>query len=1068
MVMDSSTREGFPLSPQQKSLWLLQQAQNDDPYRAFSVIRVDGRLQASVLESAVNTVVQRHEILRTTFYLAPGIKTPFQVISPAPQFSWATIDLTSLDPAQQEKRVAEFIAQEHQQPFDYFQGPLLRLTLIKESDARHLLLVLLPGLCADSATLANFTTELSRAYSASLRQDEPLQYADYAAWQVELLDATDEQAVAGKDYWRNHDAGVAQSPVLPMQTRIDNPQEFAAGYVSVNLDTSREEIEILAQEQATSVPTVLFAVWQAFLCRLSAEMEFVLFNLSSGRRLEDTADAMGLYAKSLPVVRRCEDEPFVSHLQSVHKALSEADEWQEYFNPATSISTLRDSVGFDFEDRQIKHDAAELSFSAINSHVCLSPFKLKLSCVRSGGDLSCELRYDTQVFDQETVKRFAGYFQHFLSNVLQHPERRLTEIEMMDPDQLRRSLGDLNKTATELSPESIDKTIQQLFESQAASTPAAPALVSGEQELTYEELNTRANQLAHLLRRRGVGPDVCVALCMERSAELIVGLLGILKAGGAYVPLNPDHPHERLAMQLRESKSLLLVTNGGQKLSFGGETIDFQSDRATLAAEPTENPQPATTPENLVYVIYTSGSTGVPKGVAVRHRNLINYTQSILQLLQADRPLAFATVSTISADLGNTCIFPSLLSGGCLHILSYDVAMEGDQLRDYFARYQIDVLKIVPSHLNGLLASQTDGRILPAKYLILGGEALSWDLVRQISQLDHSCRIINHYGPTETTVGSLTFTVDRENAANYSATVPIGRPIANTRCYLLDRRQRPVVPGAIGELYIGGAGVAAGYLNQPAETATRFVQDPFAAEYGGRLYRTGDLARYLVDGNIEFLGRADHQVKVRGHRVELGEIEAALAAHAGVRQAIVIGRRDQSDDLRIVAYILGPSMPHDELRASLRKKLPEYMLPSAFVFLKTLPLTPNGKVDRAALPAPEDVRAGVQSEFVAPRTPAEEKLAGLWAGLLKVNTIGVFDNFFDLGGHSLLATQVVSRMRREFEVEISLRSLFESPTVAAMAEKIEKAAADDTARLLVELDQLSDEEAARLLRLEKS
>jgi amino acid adenylation domain-containing protein len=1042
MAMDSSTREGFQLSPQQKNGWSFQQT-------AFSVIRVEGPLEVQVLESAVKTVVERHEILRTTFHLAPGIKTPFQVISPVPQFSWRSVELTN-----QEERIAEYIAHEREQPFDYFQGPLLRVTLIKQSDTRHLLLVLLPALCADSVTLANLVSELSRAYAASLEQDEPLQYADYAEWQLELLDATDEQAIAGKDYWD----GVASSPVLPMQRRINKQQEFVAGSVAVDLEL--EKIEALADEQDTSVATVLFAAWQAFLWRLTGAMdsEFVLFNLASGRKLEDMANAMGLYAKYLPITGHCEDEPFVSRLRNVHTALNEASEWQEYFDRSTSA--LRDSVGFDFEDRQTRYDAAELSFTVIEQHVCLSPFKLKLSCVRSGATLSSELHYDTAVFDQETVKHFAGYFQHFLFNVLQHPERRLSEIEMMDADELLRSLAH----GAEIALDSIDKTVHELFEAQAASTPAAPALVSGDQELTYEELNTRANQLAHLLRRRGVGPDARVGLCMERSAELIVGLLGILKAGGAYVPLNPDHPQERLETQLRESQSSLLVTSGDVKLDFGGEVIDLQRDRAMLAAEPNDNPQPIATAENLVYVIYTSGSTGVPKGVAVRHRNLVNYTQAILELLEVDRPLAFATVSTISADLGNTCIFPSLVSGGCLHILSYEVAMEGDRLRDYFTRRPIDVLKIVPSHLYGLLATQTGGGMLPAKYLILGGEALSWDLVQQIAGLEHSCRIINHYGPTETTVGSLTFAVDDQNAAGYSATVPIGRPLANTRCYILDRWQRPVVPGVIGELYIGGAGLAAGYLNQPAETATRFVQDPL--EHGARMYRTGDLARYLVDGNIEFLGRVDHQVKVRGHRIELGEIEAVLAAHPGVRQAVVIARRD--DDARIVAYIVGASMPHDELRASLRKKLPEYMLPSAFVFLKALPLTPNGKVDRAALPVPEDVRAGVQSEFVAPRTPVEEKLAGMWAGLLKLKTIGVRDNFFELGGHSLLATQVVSRMRKEFQVEITLVSLFESPTVAAMAEKIEQATADNTARLLMELDQLSDDEAGRLLGLEKS
>ena len=1041
MSIDSSKREGFHLSPQQKNGWSLQQTQ----YRAFSVIRVDGPLKVQVLESALNTVVERHEILRTTFHLAPGIKTPFQVISTEPQFSWQRVELA-------DDRISEYIDREQEQPFDYFQGPLLRVTLIKQSDDRHLLLVLLPALCADSATLANFISEVSRSYSSSLEQDEPLQYADYAEWQLELLDGADEQAAAGKDYW----TGVVSSPVLPMQRRIVEPQEFAPGSVAVDLDRLLEKIEALAVKQETKVATVLFAAWQAFVWRLTGS-ECAIFNLTSGRKLEDLASAMGLYAKYLPIVRRCEDEPFVSHLRSVHNALVEASEWQEYFDP----SAVRDAVGFDFEDRQTSYDAGEISFSVIEQHVCLSPFKLKLSCVRDGAKLSAELQYDTQIFDRETVKQFAGYVERFVFNVLENPDRRLSEIEMMNADELLRSLA----RGVDLPRESIDKTVHELFEAQAARTPAAPALVSGDQELTYEELNTRANQLAHLLRRRGVGPDVRVGLCMERSAELIVGLLGILKAGGAYVPLNPDHPHERLEMQLRESQSLLLVTNGDRKVDFG-EVIDLERDREMLVAESNDNPQSITTAENLVYVIYTSGSTGVPKGVAIRHRNLVNYTLSILQLLEVDQPLSFATVSTISADLGNTCIFPSLVSGGCLHILSYEVAMEGDQLRDYFARRPIDVLKIVPSHLHGLLATQTDGGILPAKYLILGGESLSWDLVRQISRLDHTCRIINHYGPTETTVGSLMFAVDDESAALYSATAPIGRPLANTRCYILDRWQRPVVPGVIGELYIGGAGVAAGYLNQPAETATRFVQDPH--EPGARMYRTGDLARYLADGNIEFFGRADHQVKVRGHRVELGEIEAVLAAHPGVRQAIVTARRDESDGVRILAYVVGASMPHDELRAVLRKKLPEYMLPSAFVFLKALPLTPNGKVDRAALPEPEDVRAGVQSEFVAPRTPVEEKLADLWAGLLKLKAIGVYDNFFELGGHSLLATQVVSRMRKEFQVEITLVSLFETPTVAAMAEKIEKATADTTARLLLELDQLSDDEASRLLGLEQS
>jgi len=1074
--MQNST-EGFRLSPQQKSLWVLQQSGKGHPYRAFLAISVEGVLPYSALERAITDVVQRHEILRTTFHRPPGIKMPFQIVAETARFSWQSADVSSLDATDQKERIAEYIARERERPFDFFQGPLLRVTLIKQSEAGHVLLVSLPALCGESATLANFTSEFSRAYASGLNQEElapePMQYADFAEWQLELFEADDEHALKGKGHWRDQQAAGAPSPVMPMEKRVVQAQEFLSDSIAINLDSLLAKIEALAQEQATSVSAVLFAGWQALLWRLAGETKsgFALYNLSAGRKFDDLTDALGLYAKYLPIACQVEDESFVAHLRRASNALNEVDEWQEYFDPGATAGTVGNSVAFDFEERQSRYGGGGLSFSVLEQYVCFSPFKLKLSCVRSGATLSAELYYDKQVFDREAVKQIAGYVERFLSGVLQDPKRNIGEIEIVGATELRRLLVDLNQTATEFAPEfPITKCVHQLFEAQAAGTPAAPALVSGDQELTYDELNTRANQLAHLLRRRGVGPDVCVGLCVRRSAEMIVGMLGILKAGGACVPLNPDHPQERLAMQLAESKSSALITNGGldQALAFAGETIDLQRESSSLAAEPKHNPQSITTAENLVYVIYTSGSTGIPKGVAVRHRNLVNYTQSMLQRLDVDGPLAFATVSTISADLGNTCIFPALLSGGCLHVLGYDVAMEGDLLRDYIARQPIDVLKIVPSHLNALLSSQAAGLILPAKYLILGGEALSWDLVQRISRLDHSCRIINHYGPTETTVGSLTFSVDDQNLSCHSYTVPIGRPLANTRCYILDRRQRLVVPGAIGELYIGGAGVAAGYLNQPAETAARFVVDPFAQESGSRLYRTGDLARYLADGNIEFLGRADHQVKVRGYRVELGEIETVLSAHPGVRQAVVTVNRDQSGDQRIVAYVVSAPGSQDELRALLRQKLPDYMIPSAFVFLKSFPLTPNGKVDRAALPAPEDTRSGLQDDFVAPRTPAEEKLAGLWADLLKLKIVGVHDNFFDLGGHSLLATQVVSRMRKEFQMEIPLRSLFESPTVAALAEKIEGAMADDTARLLTELEQLSDDEASRLLGLENT
>ncbi len=1077
-----STVEGFRLSPQQRNLWSLQQTAGAQTFRASCVILIEGALQSDVLQAAVRDVVDRHEILRTTFTRPPGIKTPFQVVAEAPQFSWQTFDLSGVGANQQNAQVEECFANERERPFDFASGPLLRITLIKQSNGRHWLLISLPALCADSITLANLTSEIQRGYASRLSKqepsDEPMQYADFAEWQNELLEAMDEHGVAGKNYWQQQDAGDIPALALPFEKRVNATQASAFESVVIDLDCAFRSLETAAREHEVSVPALLFACWHALVWRLAgqSESEFVIFSLCDGRKFEDLESALGLYAKYLPLRFACEENSFSEHLRRVSDNLNRADEWQEYFDPCAHGNLIKDSVAFDFLGART---ALSAGFSIIKQDVCLAPFKLKLSCVRSGDSISVELQYDGEVFERETVARFAGYFQRFLSHALQNPKSEIGAIDILSDEERHRLLVELNQTAAEFSEA---KCIHQKFEEQAERAPAAPAVISGDVALTYEELNARANQLAHLLRRRGVGPDACVGLCVERSVEMIVGLLGILKAGGAYVPLNPDHPRERLAIQLAESKASLLITNGAtdQSFPFAGETIDLARDRALLEAEPKTNPSSITTPENLVYVIYTSGSTGIPKGVAVRHRNLANYTQFILQRLGVNGPLHFATVSTLTADLGNTCIFPALVSGGCLHVIGYDVAMEGNLFSEYLARHPIDVLKIVPSHFSALLASQPDGNILPKKYLILGGEALSWDLVQQVSRMDHTCQIINHYGPTETTVGSLTFNVPDNRVSPYSLTVPIGRPIANTRAYILDRRRQPVPPGVAGELYLGGAGVAAGYLNNSTETDARFVPDPFSEDSDARLYRTGDLARYLLDDNIEFLGRVDTQVKVRGYRVELGEIEAALSAHSSVRQAVVGSAPGSADILsassavtRLIAYIV-PSDAHpptsDALRNLLQQQLPDYMVPSVFVFLKSLPLTANGKIDRNALPPPDELRPGLQKEFVAPRTKVEKELADIWTGLLKVSAVGVHDNFFDLGGHSLLATQVVSRMRKEFQMEIPLRSLFESPTVAQLAEKIESANGNDTDRLLAELadlDALSDAEAERLLELEQ-
>ncbi|HEY6247691.1 MAG TPA: amino acid adenylation domain-containing protein, partial [Pyrinomonadaceae bacterium] len=899
--------------------------------------------------------------------------------------------------------------------------------------------------------------------------DEPMQYADFAEWHNELLQGSDEHAEQGRNFWNDLKRGL--SPLsLPLEKRKTTDQTFHPEAVSIDFDPSFVAgIDALAHECESSTQVVLFTCWQAIVSRLTNQSHFVIFNLFDGRKLEDLKSAFGAYAKYVPVACRSENISFASQVLATRAALSDAEEWQEYFDPNDFSEASTGSIAFDFTEQVSTLENAGLEFSLTRQKVCLGPFKLRLSCFRTEGSIRAELVYDTQSLDRETVERYAGYFTALISHASVSNVRAasIEQIEILSETERKRLLVDINQTASRFVTANC---IHELFEEQVARTPESIALVCDDLELTYAELNAQANRLAHLLRRRGLVSNPCVGICLERSAETIVALLGILKAGGAYVPLNPEHPTVRLTLQLAESTASFLITSDSattELLEFGGEIIDLKRDRELLLAEQDINPSSIGTAAALAYVIYTSGSSGVPKGVAVSHQALLNYTQFILGRLHVKQPLHFASVSTITADLGNTCIFPALVSGGCLHLVSYDVAMEPALFSKYLTERPIDVLKIVPSHLNALLGPEPRPDILPRKYLILGGEVLSWELVDRISKTNSTCEIINHYGPTETTVGSLTFKIDPHEVPTQSLTVPIGKPITNTRVYILDPHLKLMPTGLAGELYIGGAGLAAGYLNQPIETAVRFIPNPFSDERGGRLYRTGDLTRYLPDGNIEFLGRVDHQVKVRGFRVELAEIESVLLKHSQVRQAVVIAEPATADNQRLLAYVVASgskSVSVDALRTFLGEHLPDYMIPSTFIFLKSMPLTKNGKIDRASLPAPDESRPDLQRLFVAPRTAVEKELAGIWAEFLKLDEVGVEDNFFELGGHSLLATQVVARMRKTFNCEIRLRSLFELPTIAQLAEQIGDSTATETERLLAEIEKLSDEEVEVLLK----
>ncbi len=1060
--MQSSTSHGFRLSPQQRQIWISQQAFPGPAFRVVAGFIVEGKLDSDRIRRGLTTLVERHEILRTTFVRPAGVKIPFQVISEEPNFFWQNLDLRNVSESQQRERIDAMFSAECKEPLMIDVGPALRAHFAELSGDRAVLLLALPALCADSQTLFNLAGELASVYESNVEPEagEVAQYVDYAEWHNELLESVNEQSLEQKAFWKNRRL---QIPALPLERRSSGDESGEYEAITLDLDDALvNRLDALAVESGRAVSELLFVAWQSLISRLSGQRDFTIYTGCEARKVEDLRAALGPYDRYLPVQCHLENDLFERQLQLVSEELRHAADSLEYAEPADEGLVSRKPIAFEFEERNA-WTGETLSVSVAREFVFINRFKLKLSCKHSDKRLSLQLQYDSHIFHRETCARFIDYLQRLIEGLARAV--KLDTIHIL-PASERDTLLGLNETASAYASE---KCVPNFFEDQVRKTPAHVAVVCGNQQLSYEDLNIRANQVAHLLSKSGIKPGSYVGMCLVPSVDTIVALLGILKSGAAYVPLNPEHPPARLKAQLSKSEARVCLTNVASFAeALDVRIIHFDRDAGLLAAEARSNPDVAVTSEDVAYVIYTSGSTGIPKGVAVRHRNLVNYTQFMLKRFGVEGPLQFATVSTISADLGNTCIFPSLFSGGCLHILRHDVALEPRLFSDYLSRHAIDVLKIAPSHMQAMLSDDNHEGMLPRKYLALGGEAFSLPLLDSILSTSPACKILNHYGPTETTVGSLTFDATAQELSGVARTVPIGRPIANTQIYILDKHLKLCPTGVAGELYIGGAGVAAGYLNAPEQTAARFVPDLFSTNPGSRLYRTGDLARYLPAGNVEFLGRGDLQVKVRGYRIELAEIESALTEHPLIGQAIVVLRHDGGRE-RLVAYVISPQLrPGNTVKITefLKERLPDYMVPAPIVVMRAFPMTPNGKVDRAALPAPEEAQ-GANRVVVAPQSFAEIELAKIWGSLLKIDELSVHDDFFELGGHSLLATQVVSRVRKAFDKEIQLRSIFDAPTIAKLAGVIEGAPGTVTVDLQMELEaieSLSDEEAERLLQ----
>jgi amino acid adenylation domain-containing protein/FkbM family methyltransferase len=1327
---------GFRLSPQQRRLWAEGQRHGSDWQRVLATVVIEGDLDRDALRAAIADVVGQHEILRTRFHTLPGAAFPLQVVD-APEWRWCFRE--GGEEASESERIAAALSSPCSCPPA---ASPVHVLLTPLTAGRHLLVASLPALTGDAMAACSLMREIARSYHGTGEPEnrEIPQYADLAEWQNEFLES--EEMAAGRAYWRQRDWALLPAACPPFA------RETALGFrpqgVPVSMSPSvAQRLEELADTQGAPVSALLLACWQILLWRLGGVGEFVVDVAHDGRRYEDLADALGPFTRHLPFPCRLEPGlPFSGLLKQVAQRSVELAEWQEYFDLDGERKGAA-AVQFAFTDPGsggvLWDGAPRFRLERIRAYG--ERFTLALLGDRASGALSLDIHYDAAALTQGEAELLAGRLARLLTSVAMDPRLPIDELEILPDDERRILLAGFNPVPTELAP----VCFQELFERQAEQGPERAALIAGGRQLTYGELNERSNRLARHLTALGAGPETRVAICLRRSADMVMALLAVLKSGAAYVPLEPAFPEERMAAILEDSAARLLISTGELLAGRRDPSIPcvlLDGDAETIGRHPVSNPAVPVDPSCLAYVIFTSGSTGRPKGVAVEHRNLFAYLEGVNERLAGAAGASYAIVSTFAADLGHTAVFPALATGGCLHVISAEQATDPGQLEAYFREHSVDCLKIVPSHLSALLASAQGGVALPRKRLILGGETCPWDLIERVRALAPECLILNHYGPTETTVGVTTFPIGSRGDVSAAASVPIGRPLAHARAYLLDAAAQPVPRERPGEIYLGGGSIARGYLGDPRLTAERFLPDPFGVQPGARSYRTGDRARWLPSGDLEFLGRVDDQLKIRGFRVEPGEIEAVLERHPAVAAAKVVGREAAPGDLRLAAYAAvdprsaGPvhrllrlraagrlrgqflfdlpngwtvahmnesetrslfrenleqraGFPHgiqlppgacvldvgahiglfsilaaqgcpgvrvfafepvpaifqalkvnaelydgirvfecglwresrtaeityyphlssmsslyadrdqereivrafilrqddsgqvaadgtlfdkllenrlaseavpvslrrlsevlrenaiervdllkidaqksehdvlagideadwpkvrqivvevhdiegrlrgivelleskgyetavepeqppsstpiyvvnarrplsgprgpasgdprietavspwgspaavvQDLQRHLQAALPAHMVPSSLTLLPELPLTPNGKVDRRALPDPWDASVDLQRPYEAPRTETERRLAAIWSSVMGARRFGVHDSFFESGGHSLLATQALARIRNEFDAEVSLRTFFDHPTLAGLAQAIETA-----------------------------
>ncbi|MEH2138509.1 non-ribosomal peptide synthetase [Nostoc sp.] len=1052
----------FPISFAQQRLWFLDQLiPNNTIYNVPTVIRLTGSLNLMALEQTFNEIVRRHESLRTTFIVLDG--QPLQAIAPSLTIPISVLDLQLLPDAEREIEARRIVNAEIEHPFDLSSGSLLRVKLLMLSKTEHILLLNMHHIICDDWSIGVLIRELGTLYTAfaqnqtALLSELPLQYADFAHWQREWLQG--EVLQTQLTYWQQQLNGIS---MLHLPT--DKPRPATQSYQGTTEffelpKKLTDALEKLSQQQEVTFFMTLLAAFKTLLYRYTHQEDIAVGSPIANRNRSEIEGLIGFFVNSLVLRSNLSGNPtFRELLGRVREVTLGAysqqdlpfDKLVEELHPERNLSYHPlFQVVFSFQNAPMSAlELPGLVPSFMNIELKKTRFDLELHLWKCSDDfrslwganweysegLRGVIVYNTDVFEQATISRMLEHFETLLSSIVTNPEQRIANLPLLSETQLHQVLVEWNNTKVNYPH---DKCIHQLFEEQVQHHPNSIALIFGNEQLTYEELNNRSNKLAQYLQKIGVGSEILVGICISQSIEMIVGLLGILKAGGAYLPLDSSYPEERLKFMLEDTQVSLLLIEEKLLKSFEwflNPIICIDKDWEIITQGNKNNLKSSVKSDNLAYVIYTSGSTGKPKGVAITHKavNRLVCNTNYIKLSPSDK---IAQASNISFDAATFEIWGALLNGAQLVGVSKDVILSPHEFALYLQQKGISILFLTTA-LFQQIARDVPQAFASLRYLLFGGEAVNIRWVKKILKYSAPKHLIHVYGPTENTTFSSYYHI--QDLPESTTLIPIGCPINNTRIYILDTHLQPLPIGVVGELYIGGDGLAREYLNRPELTAEYFITK-FSNKSKTRLYKTGDLAHYLPDGNIEFLGRIDNQVKIRGFRIELSEIEAVLSEHPAVKEAVVIADEDIADNKYLVAYIILNVVEVSNLASMLckflKEKLPEYMVPKAYVVLESIPLTANGKVNRRALPRPDIVID--RYDYVAPRSQVEELLGEIWAKILLKEQIGVHDNFFELGGHSLLATQLISRIRDTFQIDVTVRNLFEAPTIEQLAKCID-------------------------------